>query len=65
MYNAWVWLGVTLVAFALCTLLPICIKDERWRPRIYWFILIPVCLILIFYVYTVGLEVFRRWAINP
>jgi len=63
--NPWVWGTVAVFGFGLCALLPLWVKDEKLRPKIYWFILVPVCLILILYVYTVGLEVFRRWAISP
>ncbi len=62
--NAWLWLAVTLGAFALCTWLPLKIKDDAWRRRVYWFILIPVSLLIIFYIYPAGAEVFRRLAVG-
>jgi len=63
--SEWVWLAVTIIGFGLCTFLPIWVKDETWRRMINWVILIPVSLILIFYVYPFGLEVFRRLALSP
>ena len=59
-----VWLGTTLFCLALCTLLPISIKDPDLRRKVSWFILIPVSLILIVYAYPVGVEVFSRWAVH-
>jgi len=63
--NTWVWLVITLGCFALCTFLPIKIKDDRLRHQVMIFVLVPVSLVIIFYVYPVGLEVARRLAIIP
>ncbi|MBI3307380.1 MAG: hypothetical protein HYZ84_06230 [Candidatus Omnitrophica bacterium] len=62
--NPWVWTGVALLGFGLCTLLPIAIKDQHIRTLVNRLVLIPVSLILIFYVYPAGLEIFRRWAVH-
>ena len=62
--NPWFWLIVTTLTFALCAFLPGRIQDERMRKWVSWFILIPVSLVIIFYVYPMGLEVFRRFAVG-
>lgn len=62
--NPWIWGAVALLGFGLCTLLPIGIKDNRLRTLAGRLILVPVSLILIFYVYPVGLEIFRRLALR-
>ena len=60
--NSWVWAIITVLAFWLCTYLPVWIKDDKIRRRVYLLVLVPVSLVLIFYSYPVGLEVFGRWA---
>ena len=62
--NLWVWTGVALLGFGLCTFLPIWIKDNNLRTLVNRLVLIPVSLVIIFYVYPVGLELFRRLAIH-
>ena len=62
--NGWVWLAVTLVMLALCTYLPIRIKNDKARRLVYWIILIPASLVLMFYCYPAGLEVFRGLALT-
>ena len=59
--ESWVWVVTTLAAFGLCTYLPILIKNDRLRQKVYWVILVPVSLVIIFYCYPVGMEVFTRW----
>ena len=60
-HQSWVWVLVTTLAFGLCTYLPIRVKDDRLRQKLYWIILVPVSLLIIFYTYPVGMEVFGRW----
>jgi len=58
------WIIVTLIAFALCAIVPIRIyamSDDN-RRFINWFILIPVCLVILFYVYPVGIKFFQTLA---
>ena len=62
--DSWVWLGVTLAAFAVCTFVPPRIKSDKWRKAIYWVLLIPISLVLIFYVYPAGIEFFKRLAVG-
>lgn len=63
-FNPWIWLAVSLAGFGLCTFLPVWIRNETWRRRIYLVVLVPVSLILMFYVYPAGLEIFRRLALG-
>ena len=62
--NGWIWLGVTFLVLWLCTYLPVKIKNDKARRMAYWFILIPASLVLMFYSYPAGLEVFRRLALT-
>ena len=64
LWNSWFWLLIAIFGFSLCTFLPLLIKDEKLRQRINWLILIPASLIIIFYVYPVGIEVFRKLALS-
>ena len=60
--NAWVWLLATAFLLGLCTYLPIRIKNDRLRNWVMRWLLVPVSIIIIVYVYPVGIEVFRRLA---
>ena len=62
--NALFWLLITLLCLALCTLLPIRIKDNRIRQLVSWYVLIPVSLILMIYAYPAGIEVFKNLALS-
>ncbi len=62
MKDSIIWIAVTLAAFGLCAFLPVWIKNDRLRKKIYWFVLIPVSLVIIFYTYPAGMEIFGRWA---
>lgn len=55
---------IAVAGFAFCAFLPIWVKDAALRQKINWFVLIPVSLVLIFYVYPVGIEMFRRIAVG-
>jgi len=59
-----VWLAVTLVSLWLCTYLPLMIQDNRLRTQVNRFVLIPVSILLILYTYPVGIECFRKIAVN-
>ena len=64
LYNKWTWLAVTIGGFALCAILPGGIRDERLLKRITQWFLVPVSIVLICYAYPVGLEMFRRLALQ-
>lgn len=63
MQNGWLWLGVALASLGLCTVIPLKAQD-RHRRMLYWVVLVPVSLVLIFYVYPAGIELFRRLAVG-
>jgi uncharacterized membrane protein YczE len=58
-----VWFFVTLLLLAACTYLPLRIQDDRLRNFVMRWILVPVSLVIIFYAYPVGIEVFRKLAL--
>ena len=62
--NPWVWGAATLAAFLLCTFLPLWVKNDALRKIVNWFVLIPVSLVIICYVYPMGIELFRILAVN-
>ena len=64
MTHSGIWLTITLACLALCTFLPIRIKDTRKRQLVSWFILIPISLILVLYAYPAGIEVFKNLALS-
>ena len=60
--NPFVWLSAAVLLLAACTYLPLRIKDDALRNWVMRWVLVPVSLIIIVYVYPVGIEVFRRLA---
>ena len=60
--NTWVWLLVAAFLLGLCTFLPIRIKNDALRNWVMRWLLVPVSIIIIAYIYPVGIEVFRRFA---
>lgn len=55
-----VWLLAAIFLLALCTYLPIRIKNDALRNWVMRWVLVPVSIIIIVYIYPVGIEVFRR-----
>jgi hypothetical protein len=55
---------VTLLLLAACTFLPLRIQDDRLRNFVMRWVLVPVSIILIAYAYPVGIDVFKRIAVN-
>jgi hypothetical protein len=64
MNQLWIWLTIITVCLGLCTFLPIWVKDDRKRKWVYWLVLIPVSLVLMFYAYPLGIEVFKNLALS-
>ena len=62
--NFWVWLVITIVCLAACTWFPIKIKNDLLRQQINWFLLIPISIVIVAYVYPVGIEFFRQIAVD-
>ena len=60
----WYWIWITLIVLALCAIIPIRIyaADDRNRKIVNWLILIPLSLIIIFYIYPVGIRFFQNLA---
>ena len=58
------WLCVALLLLAACTYLPIRIKDDRLRSFVMRWVLVPVSLAILVYVYPMGIEVFRKLALQ-
>lgn len=58
------WFLVTLGLLAACTYLPIKIHNDNLRNWVMRWVLVPVSIIIIVYTYPVGIEVFRRIAVN-
>ena len=59
-----VWLAITLLLLAACTWLPIRIKNDALRSFVMRWVLVPVSLAIVLYVYPVGIEVFKRLALT-
>lgn len=58
------WLGITLLMLAACTYLPLWIKNDFLRNWVMRWILVPVSIVIIAYVYPVGIEIFRKIALS-
>ena len=58
------WLFITLLMLAACTYFPIRIKNDILRSFVMRWVLVPVSLVIVLYVYPVGIEVFRSLAVN-
>ncbi len=59
MKNPLVWFSITLILLAACTYLPIRIKNDQLRSFVMRWVLVPVSIVIIVYVYPVGIEVFK------
>lgn len=59
-----VWLLVTLLLLAMCTYFPIKIKNDYLRNFVMRWVLVPVSLAIVLYVYPVGIEVFKKLALT-
>ena len=60
--NPAVWLLAALVLLGACTYLPLRIRNDALRNWVMRWVLVPVSILIIVYVYPVGIEVFRRLA---
>ena len=59
-----VWLLVTLLMLGACTYLPLRIKNNVLRNFVMRWVLVPVSIVIIAYVYPVGIEIFKQLAVN-
>ena len=58
------WLGVTALLLGACTFLPLRIKNDVLRNFVMRWVLVPVSIVIIAYSYPVGIEVFRKLALQ-
>ncbi len=59
-----IWFLITILLLGACTYLPLRIKNDALRSFVMRWVLVPVSIIIIIYVYPVGIEVFRRMALK-
>ena len=59
-----VWFLITILLLAACTYLPLRIKNDALRSFVMRWVLVPVSIVIIIYVYPVGIEVFRKLALK-
>ena len=62
--NTSVWFVVTVLLLGVCAYLPIRIKNDALRSLVMRWVLVPISILIIIYVYLIGIEVFRRLAIK-
>lgn len=59
-----VWFFSALVLLAACTYLPLRIKNDDLRNFVMRWVLVPVSIVIIAYTYPVGIEIFKKIAVN-
>ena len=59
-----VWLLASAVLLGACTFLPLRIKNDVLRNFVMRWVLVPVSVVIIVYVYPVGIEIFRNLALQ-
>ena len=59
-----VWLLSSAVLLGACTFLPLRIKNDALRNLVMRWVLVPVSIVIIAYVYPVGIEIFRNLALQ-
>ncbi len=64
MHHPAVWLAITLLLLGACTYLPLWIKNDYLRNFVMRWVLVPVSIAIIAYVYPVGIEIFKRLALK-
>ena len=62
--NPIAWLFVSAVLLGACTYLPLRIKNDVLRNFVMRWVLVPVSIGIIAYVYPMGIEVFSRLALK-
>ena len=60
MKNPFVWLSISFLLIGACAYLPLWIKNDALRSFVMRWVLVPVSILVIVYVYPVGIEVFRK-----
>ena len=59
-----IWFVISVFLLAACAYLPLWIKEDRLRNFVMRWVLVPVSLAIVVYVYPVGIEIFRRLAVH-
>ena len=59
-----VWLISAALLLAACTYLPLRIRNDDVRNFVMRWVLVPVSIVIIAYTYPVGIEIFRKIAVN-
>ncbi len=59
-----IWFLITILLLCACAYLPLRIKNDALRSFVMRWVLVPVSIVIIIYVYPVGIEVFRRMALK-
>ncbi len=57
-----IWLLTSALLLGVCAYLPLRITNDRLRSFVMRWVLVPVSIVIIVYVYPVGIEVFRLLA---
>lgn len=59
-----VWLSVSTLMIGACWVLPLRLENDRLRMIVMRWVLVPVSIVIIAYVYPAGIEVFRKLALQ-
>ena len=59
-----VWFSISAFMIGACTYLPLWIKNDVLRSIVMRWALVPVSIVIIAYVYPVGIELFSRLALQ-
>ena len=59
-----VWLLISALLLGACTYLPLWIRDDALRSFVMRWILVPVSIVILVYVYPVGIQLFSRLALQ-
>ena len=58
------WLGASALLLGACTYLPLRIKNDVLRNFVMRWVLVPVSIVIIAYVYPVGIQIFSKLALQ-
>ena len=58
------WLGASALLLGACTYLPLWIKNDALRNFVMRWVLVPVSIVIITYVYPVGIQIFSKLALQ-
>ena len=58
------WLGASALLLGACTYLPLWIKNDTLRNFVMRWVLVPVSIVIIAYVYPAGIQIFSKLALQ-